>query len=208
MWGAGRGPSLWTQTIHSTRKSNRLANVVDSANPTHGSLEAEAETSVNERAVLPQIQIPVVSLDRQAFFLYPAEELVVIVLALRSADDLAMTFRRQQIVAQYSARVSRILLHVKRFRLFGIIVDEDGTILTLDQQCLILCAEVITPRHGTTLRLQHFYCIAVVDARKWRLDLLEFRNVALELLQLRLPPLENPPHDVRNEFLLKTHVVV
>src|SRR5260221_12511076 len=99
-----------------------------------------------------------------------------------------MTFRRQQVVAEHSARVSRILLHVKRFRLLGIIVDEDGTFLTFDQQCLVLCAEIITPRHGTTLRLQHFYPIAVVDARKWRLNLLEFRRVAPELLQLRLPP--------------------
>src|SRR6266436_3725980 len=93
-----------------------------------------------------------------------------------------MTFRRQQVVAQHGARVSRILLHVKRFRLLGIIVDEDGTILPFDEQCLILCAEIITPRHGTTLRLQHLYRIAVVDAGKRRLDLLEFRNVALELL--------------------------
>src|SRR5438034_7282925 len=59
-----KGGRSWTQTIHRTRERNRLPNVMDSADPTHGSLEAQAKPRVDEGTVLSQIQIPVVSVDR------------------------------------------------------------------------------------------------------------------------------------------------
>src|SRR5690349_5099695 len=80
--------------------------------------------------------------------------------------------------------------------------------MAFDKQALIFGAKIVAPFNRTSLLLQNLDCISVVDAREWRLDVLQLRDVALELLQLRLTPLENARDDGGNEFLLQTHVVV
>ena len=68
----------------------------EAADPRDRALEAEAEARVHERAVLAQVEVPAVRVDRQTLLLDARDELVVVVLALRSADDLAVAFRREQ----------------------------------------------------------------------------------------------------------------
>jgi hypothetical protein len=63
--------------------------VLDAADPRDGALEPEPEAAVREGAVLAQVEIPAVRLHRQPFVRDAGEQLVVIVLALRAADDLA-----------------------------------------------------------------------------------------------------------------------
>ena len=91
---------LRVQPMDLPGKGNRLANVGNAADPGYGALDAEPETRVDEGPVLSQIQVPVVSLDRQIFFLDPRQQFVVVVLTLRAADDLAVSLRREQIIAQ------------------------------------------------------------------------------------------------------------
>src|SRR5438105_2311252 len=163
---------------------------------------------MHERPVLSEIEVPVVSLHWQPFLLDPRQQLVVIVLALRAANDLTVALGSKQIIAKDGARVGRILLHVERLGLFRIVVDEDGAVLTLDENRFVFSAQVVAPLHGTALLLESLYRVAVVDAWKRRLDFLEFRNIALELLELGLAALEHAGNDIGDEILLEPHVVV
>jgi len=83
---------------------------------------------MNEGSVAAQVEVPVVGVDRQSLFINSMEELLEIVLALRSADDLALPLRRETIVAQYGARIGGILLHVERLRALGVIHHEHGPV--------------------------------------------------------------------------------
>src|SRR5687767_10965508 len=120
--------------MHHAREGNRLTQMRQPADPRHGSLQSEAKAGVYERAVLPEIEVPRVGLDRQSFLLNPMQQPVVVVLALRSADDLAVALGGEQIVAENRPRVLRILLHVESLRFLWIVVDEDRTVLSFDKQ--------------------------------------------------------------------------
>ncbi len=49
----------------------------------------------------------------------PGQQLVVVVLALRAADDLAVSLRREAVVVEHRARIVRVLLHVEGLTSFG-----------------------------------------------------------------------------------------
>src|SRR4051812_6842867 len=184
------------QPVHGARERDRFADVMDSADPADGALQAESESGVYEGAVFPEIEVPVVRLDGESFFLDARQQLVVIVLALRAADNLAIAFRRQQIVAEHCPRISRILLHVKGLRLLRVVVDEDRTVGAFDEERFVLGAEIVAPFGGAALRLENLYRVAVVDARERRLDGLQPGDVALQLLELGLFAIENARDDV------------
>src|SRR5690349_1367293 len=101
------------QTIHQSRESARFANVRRSADPRDRPLEPQSKTGVHERPVLPEVEIPPIRIERQAFLLDPVKQLVVVILALRSANDLAVPFGREAVVAEDRSRVGRVLLHVE-----------------------------------------------------------------------------------------------
>src|SRR5207247_8948925 len=77
------------QHVERPRKRDRLADVGDAANPRHRALHAKAESRVHERAVFPEIQVPAVRVLRQLLRANAGEQLVVVVLALATADDFA-----------------------------------------------------------------------------------------------------------------------
>jgi hypothetical protein len=53
---------------------------------------------MHERPVSAEIQVPVVRVEWEAFLLDPPYESIVVVLALRSANDLTVAFRRETVV--------------------------------------------------------------------------------------------------------------
>src|SRR5688572_11170024 len=125
---------LGTQPMHHPRKGDRLAEVRKSANPGDGALEAQTEPGVHEGAVFTKVQVPAVCLDRQPFLANPVEELVMIVLTLRAADNLTVPFGSKAVIAENSARVRGVLLHIERLRFLGIVEDEHRAIVSLDEQ--------------------------------------------------------------------------
>src|SRR5690349_8555129 len=80
-------PALWLQPMHHPRKRDDFADVLEAADPGDGALETEAKAGVDEGAVAAEVEIPVVGIERKPFFLDAPNELVVVVLALRAADD-------------------------------------------------------------------------------------------------------------------------
>ena len=61
---------------------DRLADMRDSADPCHRSLDPEPEAGVHERPVLPQVEVPAVRGWIEALAQDPREQPVVVVLAL------------------------------------------------------------------------------------------------------------------------------
>ena len=114
------------------------------------------------------------------------EQLVVIVLALAAADDLAVALGCEQIVAEHRARVARILLHVESLRFLRIVHHEHGPIVVRHDQGLVLCAKVLAPLRRAALAMQQCDRLAVFEPVERRLDRLELREIALELR--RAPP--------------------
>ena len=90
----------------------------------------------------------------KSFFADPVQQLVVVVLALRAADDLAVAFGRETVVAEHRARIVRILLHVERLRFLRIVHHEDRTVVILDEQRLVFGAQVVAPLHRAPLPLE------------------------------------------------------
>src|SRR5579859_8227699 len=99
------------------RKGNRLTHVLQPAYPRHGPLNAHAKACMRHAAVLAQIEIPLERLFRQAMFVYAFQQMLVIANTLRTADDLAVSFRRQHIHGQRQLRTLRVRLHVKGLHL-------------------------------------------------------------------------------------------
>src|SRR5512144_2292905 len=94
----------WPQLVERAGERDRFADVRDAANPGDRPLHTQAEPGVDERAVLAEIEVPAVSLQRQSLLLDAADQPVVVVLALAAADDLAIAFRRQHVVVQDGPR--------------------------------------------------------------------------------------------------------
>jgi hypothetical protein len=55
---------LRIDALEGAREGDRLADVVDAADPGHGPFQAQPETAVWERTIAPEIQIPAVRLFR------------------------------------------------------------------------------------------------------------------------------------------------
>src|SRR5437867_5544686 len=97
--GSGILP-LGPQLVQRPRKRDRLANVWDAANPRDRALDAQPEARVDERPVLPEIQVPAVRLLGQLVRADARQQPVVVVLALTAADDLTVPLRRQHVVVE------------------------------------------------------------------------------------------------------------
>ena len=179
-----------------------------SAEPRHGALETESESTVHERAVLPQIEIPAICVNFESFFLNSREQLVVVVLALRTADDLAIPFRRQTIGTQHGTRIVGILLHVKCLRFLRVVADEYRRAVVRDEQRFVLGSEVFAPRRRAAFPLQRRYRVGVGDAREGTNDGFEIFDVALKHLEFRTPTFEHALRDVYQHVFLQLDAVV
>src|SRR5258705_2467542 len=163
---------------------------------------------MHERAVLPQIQIPGVRLFRQLLGADTREQLVVIVLALAAADDLAIALRREAVVVEHGPRIGRVLLHIESLHALRVVVDEHRPVVLLRERGLVLSAQVAAARHVGAEALEPLDGVGVRDAVERRLHALERCEIAPQLGEIRLPPLQAAAHDVRNEILLQPHVGV
>src|SRR5581483_11448345 len=92
--------SLRVDAIQRPGEGNSLAHVIQPADPCHRALDAHAEARMRNRTVPPQIEIPPERIDWQLVFFDSLLQQIVGVNTLRSADHLAVTFRRKHIDAQ------------------------------------------------------------------------------------------------------------
>src|ERR1035437_6990216 len=94
---------LGPQPMHHSRERNHFADVLKPADPRDRALEPESEARVRERPVPAEIQVPIVRGRWEALLVDSGPQLVVIVLALRAADDLAVAFGGEAVVTEDGA---------------------------------------------------------------------------------------------------------
>ena len=82
------------------REGNGLAHMLQAAYPSHGALDAHAESGVGHAAELAQIEVPLERLFRQFVLVNALQQEVIRPDTLRAAVDLAITLRRQHIHAE------------------------------------------------------------------------------------------------------------
>src|SRR6185295_10640281 len=99
--------------------------MLEAANPAHDAFDSHAEAAVRNAAEFAQVKVPLESLFGKAMLLNPLYQQIVRGHALRSADDLSMSFRRQHVHAQRQVGTQWIRLHVERFYLRRITVHHD-----------------------------------------------------------------------------------
>ena len=138
-----------------------------------------------KRAVFPQVEVPAVGLQRQPFLLDAADQLVVVVLALAAADDLAVPLRRQHVVVEHGAGIGRVLLHIEGLDRPRVVVDHDRAVVLLGQQGLVVAAQVAPPLHGRAQASELFHRVGVGNAVKRGRAALQRRDVALQLRRAR-----------------------
>src|ERR1700691_3085670 len=127
------------------RKRNRLAHMLQSADPCYSPLDAHSEARVRNAAVLAEIKIPLESLFRQIVLMNALQEQIMRSHALRSANDLSVAFRREYIDAQSKIRTNRIRLHVKRFHARRIAMHHDRAIVERGKISLVWRAQIAAP---------------------------------------------------------------
>src|SRR5208282_3632307 len=188
-------------------KGDDLANVLRSANPCHRALEAQSKARVRNAAVAPQVQIPLKGFFRQLLFANAPNQRFVVRLALASPDNLAVAFRRNHVKTERKLGPLRVHGHVEGFHRGGITMDDDGLVEVLGENRLFVAAEIVAPFRGVSGPLQDADSFVIADAGKWRLDLCEFRDVALQSLEFTRLVLHDGLHDGANESFTETNHV-
>ena len=132
----------------------------------------------------------------------------MVIFALASPDDLAVSFRRQTIVAQHRSWIVRIELHVEGFRFLRIVVHEHRPVVPGGNSSFVFGPQILAPLDALSVLLELCHCIGIRNARERRPNHLEGSGIALEQLQLGFSPVETAPHDVGHEVFLQPHVGV
>src|SRR5581483_1663259 len=187
--------------VQHARIRNRLAKVRHSTDPRHTPFNAHTEPGVRERAVLARVEIPLELVDRQPVLVDPFEQQIVIVNALRAADDLAVTFGCDHVHAERERFVFRRGLHVERLDRSRIARDDHRRVERGGDDRLFVAADVVAEVRRHALRLQQLDRIAIGNAREGTLHIFEPRQIALENLQLLGAAVHRAPDDVFDEFL-------
>src|SRR3989441_3863179 len=117
----------------------------NAADPRDRALDPQSESGMDERAVLPQIEIPRIRLLRQSLGANARPQLLVVVLALAAADDFSVPLRRKTVVVQHCPRIGGILLHVKSLHRLRVVVDEHPAIVLLRPHRLVLATPGAAP---------------------------------------------------------------
>src|ERR1035438_8036461 len=149
----------WLTTGSQSRESfipgptsvDALAEVRDAAHPRDEALETHAEARVRKRPVLPHVEVPLERLERQVVLADAREQQVVVVDALRPADDLAVAFGREHVEAEGDVRVHRVGLHVEGLDRSRVPRDHDRRIEALGERRLLVAAQVIPELHRKRL---------------------------------------------------------
>src|ERR1035437_2647804 len=120
--------TLRVKAVQRARERNRLAHMVQAADPRYRTLNPHTETGMRYPAKFPQIEIPLERLLRQIVLVNPRQQLLVRSHALRAADDLAISLGREHVHAERDLRIVRVRLHVERLHLDGITMDHHRSI--------------------------------------------------------------------------------
>src|SRR5437870_4345289 len=104
----------WINPIQHSRIRNRLAQMRRARHPRHNALDSHSEARVRKCPVLADVEIPLKAVDGQVVLFQTLKKKVVIVDALRSADDLTVALRRDHVERQRQRRILRVGLHVKQ----------------------------------------------------------------------------------------------
>ena len=83
-----RVAALRVDLVEHPRERNAFADVLRPGDPGHRPLDPESEPRVGNGPVLPQVEVPLERFPRQVVLLQAVLEELVVVDALRAADDL------------------------------------------------------------------------------------------------------------------------
>src|SRR6516165_3619873 len=119
--------------------------MVDPATPGGHSFNPHPESRMWHRPVPPQVEVPVERLQWEFVLNNALLELIVIVLALTAADDLAIAFGGEHVDAQREFRSSRVPLHVEGFALGWVAMNHHGGFEIPGQCGFFIAAEVVAP---------------------------------------------------------------
>ena len=160
---------ILSQLVLGPREFHRVADIGHAGKVHHHALEPQPESTVRYAAEPTQIEVVLIVGELHAARLYFAEEFVVIVFALRAADDLAHA-GHEQIGRGYGLAVG-VLLHVERFYLARIVYDEHGFFVVLvGEVAFMLRLEIESPFDGVDELLarlfENIYRLGIIDARK------------------------------------------
>src|SRR4029079_8894042 len=100
--------------VEHAREGDRLAQVLDAADPGHDPLDAHAEARMGHAAVRAKIAIPAERLFGEVVLANALVELLSIREALAAPDDLAISLGGQDVRGERKLRTLRIRRHVER----------------------------------------------------------------------------------------------
>src|SRR5688572_30121516 len=97
-------PFSWLQPVKHPRERNRFADVLQSANPRDGTLDAHAESGMRNGSVFAKIEIPLEGFARQVVFLDPLSQEFIARHALAATYDFTITLGREHVHAKRDVR--------------------------------------------------------------------------------------------------------
>src|SRR5271156_3115190 len=171
--------TLRIDAIEHPWEGNHFADVLRSANPSHGAFQAKAKARVRNAAVPAQVEVPLKCFLWQVVLPKALNQRVVVCEALAAADNFAVAFRSDHVETQRKVRTIFVRGHIKRLHGRWIAVDDDRLVEFLGENRFLVTAEVVAPFRGVAGLLQNLDRVVVTDAGKGRHDLLQLRNVAL-----------------------------
>src|SRR5262249_18362078 len=104
-------PVLGPEALQHARERDRLAQVVEPADPCDEAFDPHAEAGVRHRAVAAEVEVPLEGFARQLMLGDLSLERREVVLALSAADDLAVSLGREHVDAERDARIRGVGLH-------------------------------------------------------------------------------------------------
>ncbi len=168
--------ALRIDAVQSPGKRNRLANVIQGADPCHHSLDAHAKTGVRHRTVAAQIKIPLEGIEWQLVLLDALLQQIVGADALGAADDLAIALGRQHVHAKSVLGIDRVRLHVKGLNCSGIAMHHHRAVKLRGDVGFVRRAEVVAVLElllDQALRVgivEHLCRVVVAETGEGRLD--------------------------------------
>ena len=171
-------------------------------------LDAHAEAAVRDGAEAAQVEVPLERLLRQAVLLDPLQQQVVVGDALAAADDLAVALRREHVDAERDLRTLRIRLHVERLHRWTGSGARNRPSNSSDSAVSSGAPKSPPHSNGSPFAFRISTASSYEIRGNGDVTAFQLRRVALERLQLALPPLERAADHVHEQPLREIHHVV
>ncbi len=134
------------------------------------------------------------------------DERIIIIFALRSPDDLAVSFWREEIRVQDARGIVWITFHIKGFDGCRIFFDKNGFVVPLCEQRLVIRAQVVHLADITPKLVQLFDRVRMREAIKWCRDLGERFEVPFEDFEFLRAYLEDACDDACDKLFLNLEI--